>query len=77
MPPALGQALVQRRQAAQRIVAAVGELPAPQREAFLLAEEGELSLEEIARATGVGRETAKSRLRYALARLRRALEDLR
>jgi len=71
------QALAQRRQAAQRIVAAVGELPAPQREAFLLAEEGELSLEEIARATGVGRETAKSRLRYALARLRRALEDLR
>ncbi len=71
------QALVQRRQAAQRIVAAVGELPAPQREAFLLAEEGELSREEIARCTGVGRETAKSRLRYALARLRRALEDLR
>ncbi len=71
------QSLAQRRQAARRIVAAVAELPAPQREAFLLAEEGELTLEEIARTTGVGRETAKSRLRYALARLRRALEDLR
>jgi RNA polymerase sigma-70 factor (ECF subfamily) len=72
-PPAIAE----RRQVAQRIVAAVGGLPAPQREAFLLAEEGELSLAEIARASGVSRETAKSRLRYALVKLRRALEDLR
>jgi RNA polymerase sigma-70 factor (ECF subfamily) len=32
-----------------------------------------MTLEEIAQATGVGRETAKSRLRYALERLRRRL----
>ena len=51
-------------------------MPEPQRETFLLAEAGELSLEEIAAATQVGRETAKSRLRYAVARLRIALEDL-
>ncbi len=57
----------------ERIVDAVERLPAAQREAFLLHEEGELTLEEIAALTGVGRETAKSRLRYALVRLR---EDL-
>lgn len=54
----------------ERIVEAVERLPAVQREAFLLHEEGELTLEEIAALTGVGRETAKSRLRYALVRLR-------
>ena len=53
------------------------KLPPPQREVFLMAEESGMSLEEIARASGVGRETAKSRLRYALARLRRCLGDLR
>lgn len=57
----------------ERIVDAVERLPAAQREAFLLHEEGELTLEEIAVLTGVGRETAKSRLRYALVRLREEL----
>ena len=51
-------------------------LPPLQREAFLLHEEGELTLEEIAQVTECGRETAKSRLRYALSRLREWLEDL-
>ena len=41
-------------------------LPEEQREAFLLHEEVGLSLEEITATTGVGRETAKSRLRYAV-----------
>ena len=45
-------------------------LPAEQREAFLLHEEGGFSIEEIAATTGVGRETAKSRLRYAVKKLR-------
>jgi RNA polymerase sigma-70 factor (ECF subfamily) len=36
--------------------------------------EAGLSLEDIAAATGVGPETAKSRLRYATARLRLALQ---
>lgn len=61
---ALGQAL-------QRAVRA---LPLPQREAFLMKAEGGLSLEDIALATGVPRETVKSRLRYAQQRLREALE---
>jgi len=55
------------------LIAALAELPAPQREVFLLQQEGEMSLEEIAAATGVSRETVKSRLRYAFAKLRTAL----
>jgi RNA polymerase sigma-70 factor (ECF subfamily) len=35
-----------------------------------------LSLAEIAELTGAGDETVKSRLRYATAKLREALEDL-
>ena len=49
------------------------ELPAAQREVFLLREHAELSLDEIGRLTGVSGETAKSRLRYAIARLASAL----
>ena len=45
-------------------------LPAAQRDAFLLQQEGGLSLAEIAALTGVGVETVKSRLRYAVAKLR-------
>lgn len=69
------ETMLARKDLAQRILSALAELPAAQREAFLLTEEGGLSLEEIAIATGVGKETAKSRLRYALERLRRTLRD--
>ncbi|MGE0803882.1 MAG: RNA polymerase sigma factor [Lautropia sp.] len=61
---------VESRQHARRLLDWLGALPPAQREAFLLQHEGELSLDEIASATGVGRETVKSRLRYAIARLR-------
>jgi RNA polymerase sigma-70 factor, ECF subfamily len=53
---------------------ALDALPAEQRDVFVLYEESGLSLEEIGRATGVGMETAKSRLRYAVGKLRAALE---
>ena len=59
-----------RKQRVEAVADAIERLPAAQREAFLLHEEGELTLEEIASLTGVGRETVKSRLRYALVRLR-------
>ncbi len=62
-----------RQRAMERLYAALAQLPGAQREAFLLQQEGELSLEEIAEATGVSRETAKSRLRYAVAKLRASL----
>lgn len=61
------------KQEAARVLAALAELPPEQREAFLLHEEGGLSLGEIADVTKVGLETAKSRLRYALQKLRQAL----
>jgi RNA polymerase sigma factor (sigma-70 family) len=61
------------REQAQALLDALAALPAPQREAFLLQAEGGLSVAEIASTTGVSTETAKSRLRYARARLREIL----
>jgi RNA polymerase sigma-70 factor, ECF subfamily len=69
--------LLERRDLAERMVAAIAALPDAQRETFLLVEEGEMTLEEIASSTGTSRETAKSRLRYALAKLRAELRGWR
>jgi RNA polymerase sigma-70 factor, ECF subfamily len=54
---------------------ALDELPAEQREVLLLRLEQELTLEEIGAITGVGRETVKSRLRYAMDKLRSRLNE--
>jgi RNA polymerase sigma-70 factor (ECF subfamily) len=54
---------------------ALAELPADQRGAFLLRVENGLGIEEIGEVMGVGRETAKSRLRYALEKLRASLRS--
>ena len=62
------------RQQAGRLLELIDELPAVQREAFLLQQESDMSIEEIAQATGVSRETAKSRLRYAIAKLREGMQ---
>jgi RNA polymerase sigma-70 factor (ECF subfamily) len=62
-----------RRRQVQRLLILLDNLPETQREIFLLREEGGLSLLEIAEITGVTVETAKSRLRYALAKLRQGL----
>jgi len=59
----------------RRLGTALAALPPAQREVFLLREEGGLSLPEIAEVTGIDLEAAKSRLRYALAKLREALGD--
>lgn len=65
------------RQQAQRLRDALAALPAVQREAILLREHGEHSLDEIARITGVNVETAKSRLRYAIGKLRGMLAPMK
>jgi RNA polymerase sigma-70 factor, ECF subfamily len=65
------------RQQARRLLELIAELPEAQREAFLLQQESGMGVEEIAQATGVNRETAKSRLRYAMARLRRGMREWR
>jgi RNA polymerase sigma-70 factor (ECF subfamily) len=67
------QAQVLAQNQAAALLHAVEHLPAEQRSAFLLQAEGELSLEEIATATGASFETVKSRLRYARAKLRQLL----
>jgi RNA polymerase sigma-70 factor (ECF subfamily) len=66
-------AQVQSQDEAAALLNAVAQLPAEQRSAFLLQAEGELSVEEIADATGSNFETVKSRLRYARAKLRQLL----
>jgi RNA polymerase sigma-70 factor (ECF subfamily) len=66
---------LQSREQASALIAAVEQLPSEQREAFLLQAEGDLSVQEIAQATGVSFETAKSRLRYARASLRQQLQE--
>lgn len=68
-------AVVQDEELAARLSAAVGSLPAEQREALLLKLEAGLDLASIAEVTGVNPETAKSRLRYAVAKLRRLLRE--
>jgi RNA polymerase sigma-70 factor (ECF subfamily) len=66
-------AQVQSQDEAAALLNAVAQLPAEQRSAFLLQAEGDLSVEEIAHATGSSFETVKSRLRYARAKLRQLL----
>ncbi|MFS2047215.1 sigma-70 family RNA polymerase sigma factor, partial [Stenotrophomonas geniculata] len=57
----------------RRIQLAMEQLPPEQREVLQLRLDQELSLEEIGQITGVGRETVKSRLRYAMDKLRAGL----
>ncbi|MBK7793899.1 MAG: RNA polymerase sigma factor [Betaproteobacteria bacterium] len=68
---------VASRELAARIRAALAALPPAQRNAFLLHQEGGLELSAIAELTGDGVETVKSRIRYALDKLRAQLGDLR
>jgi RNA polymerase sigma-70 factor (ECF subfamily) len=75
-PAAQPERAAEARQQAARLLALVDTLPPAQREAFLLHEEGGLSLEEIAAVTGSDREAVKSRLRYAMDKLRRGMGDL-
>ncbi len=66
---------LEARERLERFARALDELPPAQREAFLLREEAGMSIAEIARATGANEEAAKSRLRYAMAKLKEAAGD--
>lgn len=59
----------------ERLQQALQALPGEQREVFLLRAHGDLELQEIAELTRTPAETVKSRLRYALQKLRRLLAD--
>jgi RNA polymerase sigma factor (sigma-70 family) len=62
-------------EAGAALAQAMHQLPAEQRDAFLLHIEGELSVEEVAAITGSTFETTKSRLRYARVKLRELLSE--
>ena len=74
-PSADPQRTAEGRQSLARLAEAIAALPAAQREAFLLNQEGGLTAAEIATATGTNEEAAKSRLRYAMNKLREAMGD--
>jgi RNA polymerase sigma-70 factor, ECF subfamily len=59
----------------QRFRTQLENLPKEQLEVFLLKEEAGLSLEEIALTVGESKETVKSRLRYAIKKLRQLLKN--
>ena len=57
----------------EHLLRLVDNLSSEQREAFLLREDAGMTVDEIALATSVKPETAKSRLRYAVEKLRKSL----
>jgi RNA polymerase sigma-70 factor (ECF subfamily) len=67
--------VAERSLARRRLEAALETLPEEQRDVFLLHEEAGLSLDQIAAVTDCKRETAKSRLRYAVRKLRDAIDE--
>ncbi len=58
------------RRAGERLLVCLDQLPLPQRSAFLLHYDDGLALDDMAGALEVGFETAKTRLRYAMKKLR-------
>ncbi len=63
------------REGREDVLAAVLALPLPQREALVLRVVEQMTIEEIAAVTGVSANTAASRYRYAVARLRLGLKE--
>jgi RNA polymerase sigma factor (sigma-70 family) len=61
------------RRAGQRLLDCLEQLPPPQKTAFLLHHEEGFALDELAQALELGYETVKSRLRYALGKLRQCM----
>lgn len=74
-PADLPEVETERSLARRRLEVALQELPEEQRDVFLLSEEAGLSLDQIASVTDSNRETAKSRLRYAVNKLRVAIDE--
>ncbi|NNK38395.1 MAG: RNA polymerase sigma factor [Xanthomonadales bacterium] len=72
--PGPEQALAAAQQE-QSLTGAVARLPPEQREAILLRLEAGLGLADIAQVTGVNPETAKSRLRYAVRKLKSGMKE--
>ena len=74
-PAANPQRVAEGRESLGRFAAALAALPLAQREAFLMHQEAGFTPAEIALATGTNLDAAKSRLRYAMNKLREAVGD--
>lgn len=59
----------------ERLLAAIHALPVEQKNTLMLKLEGRLTIKDIAAVTGVGPQTVKSRLRYAVGKLKRSLAE--
>ena len=71
---ALAEQIAFIRSCMERLQALLQALKPEQRDAFVLQQESGLTLEQIATIADCGRETIKSRLRYAMQKLRKGLE---
>lgn len=69
------EASLQSRQVVSCVIQTVEALPEDQREVFLMREVAKLTFKDIAEITGAPDPTVKSRMRYALDRLREALSS--
>ena len=74
-PPPAGASIASEdlafwRRAGEKLLQCLEQLPLAQRSAFLLHHDDGLALDEVAKALEVGFETAKTRLRYAMSKLR-------
>ncbi|MDB4989200.1 MAG: polymerase, sigma-24 subunit, subfamily [Myxococcaceae bacterium] len=70
-----GERSALNRELGSRLDRAIAALPELQREVFMMREVLELSFAEVALAVGASEPTVKSRMRYALERLREELND--
>jgi len=67
--------LTQTNQTMDKLIILLETLPNEQKEVFLLREEAGMTISEIAETVGINNEAAKSRLRYAIAKLRSGLSS--
>ncbi|MDW8281168.1 MAG: RNA polymerase sigma factor [Myxococcales bacterium] len=72
--PALDRRVI-TQELQQRLQQAIASLPEDQREVFLMREVANLQFKDIAAIIGISENTVKSRMRYALEKLREALDD--
>lgn len=66
-----------QREVREALARAVADLPADQKQVFLMREEAGLSFREIAQALGCPLNTALGRMHYAMERLRKSLKAFR